>query len=40
MGNKSIYYSKLKSLGFDLATPEKSNRPYKYFTYEDFENAL
>ena len=40
MGNKSIYYRKLSSLWFQLATPEKSVRPYAYFTYEDFENAL
>ena len=40
IGNRSIYYNKLKSLWFNLATPDKSVRPYNYFTYEDFEDAL
>ena len=40
MGSKSLYYSRLESLGFNLATPDKAVRPYNYFTYEDFENAI
>ena len=40
MGSKSSYYKKLQDLGLNMATPEKSIRPYTYFTYEDFENAL
>ncbi|MBO7505329.1 hypothetical protein J6T66_04270 [bacterium] len=39
---KRIYYEKLESLDFQLATPDTDElvRPYNYFTYEDFENAL
>ena len=35
-----IHYQRLLWLWFQLATPDKSVRPYGYFTYEDFENAL
>ena len=40
IGRRSIYYNKLSSLWFQLATPDKAVRPYNYFTYEDFEDAL
>jgi hypothetical protein len=39
-GSKTVYYNKLKTLWFNLATPDMSVRPYNYFTYEDFEDAL
>ena len=39
-GSKTVYYDKLKTLWFNLATPDMAVRPYNYFTYEDFENAL
>ena len=40
--SENVYFSKLKYLGFYLATSEKSKsiRPYNYFTYDDFEKAL
>ena len=37
---KKFHYNRLKTLGFNLATPEKTVRPYTYFTYKDFEDAL
>ncbi len=40
IGWRSVYYNKLNSLWFPLATPDKSVRSYQYFTYEDFEDAL
>ena len=40
VGDKDSYYNRLESLGFNLATPNKTVRPYGYFTYEDFLNAI
>jgi hypothetical protein len=37
---KKFHYNRLKTLGFNLATPEKTVRPYTYFTYKDFEDAI
>jgi len=35
-----VYNTRLIKMDFNLATPDKSVRPYQYFTYEDFEEAL
>ena len=37
---KKIYYNRLIDLNFYLATPDKTTRPYSWFKYEDFEEAL